>query len=127
MNTNEIRKWGYGSDETLANNLVSLTLSGTKTATTGLYKIDREISKIGDLAEIIDSNNKSFCVIEYINVEIKPFLEVDYAFAAKEGEGDKTIEEWRSKHRDFFKCEYSEEFNDGSLVVCEEFKVIKVL
>jgi uncharacterized protein YhfF len=127
MNTKEISKWSYGSDEELANTLILLTLNGRKTATTGLYKPGKEISKFGAWVEIIDSSNKSICVIEYTSVEVKPFLEVDYEFAVKEGEGDRTIEAWRSKHRDFFKREYPEEFTDSSLVVCEEFKVIKML
>lgn len=127
MNTNEIRKWGFGSNEALANKLKQLVLDGTKTATTGLYKADKEISKVGDIAEIVDSNNKSFCVIEYTNIEVKPFLDVPYTFAIKEGEGDESIEEWRIKHKDFFTREYPDNFTDKSLVVCEEFKVIKTL
>jgi uncharacterized protein YhfF len=127
MNTDEIRKWGFGDDKTLANRLRQLVLDGTKTATTGLYKSDKKISKAGDFAEIVDSNNKSFCIIEYTNIEVKKFLDVQYEFAVKEGENDKTIEEWRDSHRAFFKREYLNEFTDDSLVVCEEFKVIKVL
>jgi uncharacterized protein YhfF len=127
MNTNEIRKWGFGNDETLANRLKQLVLDGTKTATTGLYMSDKKISKAGDFAEIVDSNNNSFCIIEYTNIEVKPFLDVQYEFAVKEGEDDKTIEEWRNKHRTFFKCEYPNDFTDNSFVVCEEFKVIRVL
>ncbi|MFZ2189787.1 MAG: ASCH domain-containing protein [Candidatus Magasanikiibacteriota bacterium] len=37
------------------------------------------------------------------------------------------LESWRSKHKDFFAKEYPNQFNENSLVVCEEFKVVKVL
>lgn len=127
MNSKEIRKWGFGSNETLANKLKQLVLDGTKTATTGLYKPNKEISKVGDIAEIVDSDNKSFCVIAYTHIEVKPFLDVSYMFAIKEGEGDRSIEEWRVKHKDFFIREYPDDFTEESLVICEEFKVIKIL
>ncbi len=111
----------------MALKLKQLVLNGTKTASTGLYMSNGEVSKVGDLAEIMDSNNKSFCVIEYTKIEAKPFLEVPYTYVIKEGEGETALEEWRNSHRNFFEREYPNDFTDKSLVVCEEFKVIKVL
>lgn len=104
-----------------------LVLNGTKIVTIGLYKIGDKIAKVGDVAEIVDINNKSFCIIEYTNIEIKPFLDVSYEFAFKEGEGDDSIEKWRSNHIKFFNREYPNDFNQNSLVVCEEFRIVKIL
>lgn len=108
-------RWSFGDNEA-AGNLVKLVLSGQKTAATGLYREGQIIPKKGEYAEILDSNNKSVCIIQYTDVVIKPFLEVDYEYVLKEGESDKNLDEWREKHRIFFP-----ELSDDTLVVCEEF------
>ncbi len=117
-------EFNFGSDEMLASKLRDLVLKGEKTATIGLYRKGKEIPKSGELATITDSEGKKFCVVEYTNVEVKQFLEVDFEYAKKEGEGYVSIEEWRDSHREFFKKAYPDIFTDDSLVVCEEFKVI---
>ena len=113
-------EWDFGEDEALAKKLAQLVLEGQKKATTGLYQAGQQIPKIGECAAIVDSDKKRLCVIQYTRVEIKPFLEVDYDFAQKEGEGDADIEEWREKHRKFFKLT-----SDDVKVLCEEFVVTK--
>ena len=112
-------EWNFGEDKELAEKLKQLVLSGKKTATTGLYKEGQKIPNVGDYGAILDSDKKRFCVIQYTNVEIKPFLEVGYNFVQKEGERDKDVEEWREKHRKFFRLR-----NDDVEVVCEEFEVV---
>ena len=122
-----MQEFNFGSDEVFAGKLRDLVVKGEKTATTGLYREGKVISKVGEPATIMDSEGKKFCMVKYTKVEVKPFLEVDYEYAVKEGEGDSTIEEWRDSHRDFFRREYPDIFNDNSRVVCEEFKVVSVL
>lgn len=112
-------KWDFGNDKKLAEKLKQLVLDGKKKATIGLCYEKERISKIGDYETILDSNKNVFCVIRCTNVEIKPFLEVGYDFIKKEGEGDKSIEEWQEKHRKFFNLK-----DDNVRVVCIEFEVI---
>ncbi len=121
------REFNFGSDEVFATKLRNLVLEGKKTATTGLYRDGKDIPKIGDMATVTDSSGKKFCAIEYTKVSVVPFMEVDFEYVMKEGEGASTIEEWRESHRDFFRREYPNLFNDDSRVVCEEFKVVSVL
>ena len=111
--------WNFGDNIELTKKLATLVLSGKKIATTSLYYPGKKIPKAGELGEIIDSNNKQVCVIEYTKVEAKPFLEVNMDFIKKEGEGDESVNEWRKKHRKFFNTK-----EDSIKVVCEEFKVI---
>jgi len=115
-------QWDFGKDEKFAERLKNLVLSGKKTATTGLYKQNQKIPKVGEYAAILNTDRKRFCIIQYTNVEIKSFLEVDYNFVQEEGEGDKTVEEWREKHRKFFNLD-----NDDVKVVCEEFELVSKL
>lgn len=117
-------EWDFGNDR-LAEKLKELVLSGEKTATTGLWEVGDKIPKVGEYAGILDKNGKRFCIIQYTNVEVKSFLDVDFEFAVLEGEGDKNIEQWRQSHRKYFK-KYYQDFSDQSLVVCSQFKLISV-
>jgi len=119
-------EWGFGNDRILADKLKQLVLAGTKTATTGLWRQDKKIPTIGDYEAILDSTGKRFCIIQITNIQVKSFLDVDYDFAKKEGEGDATIDGWRENHRKVFR-RWSEAFTDQSLVICEEFKIVQSL
>lgn len=111
-------EWDFGDNRELAGRLKQLVVDGKKKATTSIYYPGKRIPKPGEYAAILDSDKKRFCVIQYTNIEIKPFLEVGYDFIEKEGEGDKDVEEWRRKHRKFFGLK-----DDNVKVVCEEFQL----
>lgn len=96
-----------------------MVVCGKKTATTSLYKEGSKLPRKGDRAAIRRFDGKQFCIIEYVNVDVMPFLSVGYDYVAKEGESDKDVEEWRQKHRAFFRLK-----DDNVKVICEEFKVI---
>lgn len=123
-----INRWSFGWNKTLADHLISLVFSWIKTATTGLYFNNEIIWKVGDYAIIYDEESwKDLCVIEYTKITIKSFIDVDFEYIQREGEWDKDIESWRDSHREFYTREYPWKLHDNSLVVCEEFKLIKKL
>ena len=78
----------------------------------------------GEYAAILDGDKKPFCIIQYTNSFVKPFLEVDWEFAKLEGEDYRDLEDWRNQHRDFFKREYGL-FSDDSLVICDQFVLVE--
>ena len=128
MDITKLKKWGFGGNVVLAKKLQQLVLEGRKTATTGLHKSTSQIlPKVGDLAVIMNHEGKPFCIIEYTKITLIPFLDVTYEYITKEGEGDKDVESWRNSHRDFFLREYPDSFTEDSLVICEEFRVMKTL
>lgn len=114
-------EWDFGDDRELADKLKKLVLGRVKKATTGLFSEGDKIPKVGDYGAILDSDKKRFCVIRYTNVEIKPFLEVEYDFIIKEGEGDRDVAEWREKHRKFFNIK-----DDNFKVICEQFELVSL-
>lgn len=118
-------EWNFGDNQALADKLKSLVISGQKTATTGLWRQGKILTPIGGYETILDSKGKRFCIIQVINIQVKPFIDVDWEFAHKEGE-DSDLESWRKGHRKIF-SEWSKNFTDDSLVVCEEFKVIETI
>jgi uncharacterized protein YhfF len=115
-------QWGFGNDKVQAERLKQLVLSESKKATTGLFHKGETLPIVGEYAAILDSTDQRFCIIQYTKVEVKDFLDVAYDFIQKEGEGDDDIEEWRQKHREFFNLT-----SDMVKVVCEEFKLVKIL
>jgi len=123
--------WYFCNNEEDANELAGLVKKGTKKATASLhclYGIENEpIPEVGDYIIIINWAGIAQCIIQITNVDIIPFEEVTEEFAAKEGEGDKTLSFWRKVHRKFFTLglkEYSKIFSEDMLMVCEEFEVV---
>jgi uncharacterized protein YhfF len=92
------------------------------------YEADgSQIPKPGDLSIILDGRGLPICLIETVEVEVKPFNQVDSQFAFDEGEGNRTIEFWRDAHWRFFTrtCqEIGREPVQDMPVVCERFKLI---
>lgn len=114
----------------IADGLVKLYLSGKKTAGSGLVK-DYEtagdpLPAVGDFWIVLDSQERPKCIAETVRVEIHPFCEVTEEIAVAEGEGDLSLNYWRSAHKRFFDP-YLAKFGisdlDNALVVTEFFNV----
>lgn len=125
---NTYESWAFGDNPDL---LVSLVLSGEKTATASayaLYELENEpIPEIGSYSVILDSKDEAKCIIQTTKVYVEEFSKVSKEHAYKEGEGDKSLDYWRKVHQEFFtKClkEADLEFDETMKVVCEEFKVV---
>jgi len=108
--------------------------NGNKRATTGLhaaYRFDKEpLPRAGDRTMVRDSRERDIAIIEVTEVEIRLYHEVDEAFAAIEGEGDRSLAYWQTVHWDFLGQECARigiSLNDEIKVVLEYFKVVKTL
>ena len=123
--------WYFGDGEEMASQLADLVLEGTKRATAGavdVYEFEGEdLPLAGDYSVITDFHGRAKCVIRTTSVEVVPFSEVTADFAAIEGEGDGSLDYWRSVHWDFFTREFKSfgiHPTEALLVVCEQFEVI---
>ena len=96
----------FGFPGPLREKLVSAILGGKKTASAGLLEEFRReglpIVAAGARELVVDSNGQGVAIIENIEVEIKPMVDVDLAFAIDEGEGFQTVDQWRDAHTRFF-------------------------
>lgn len=126
--TGEWEAWGFGDDP---DELGALVLAGKKTGTASalpLYELEGEpLPKAGEYSVILDGGDNALCVIRTLRVYVVPFCEVSPAHAAKEGEGDLSLDYWREVHRDFFERELAAAgltFSEQMPVVCEEFEVV---
>ena len=116
---NKLDRWTF---EINTDRLVNLVLDGKKTATTSLYKLDN-ISKIGDISILTDSNDNNVCFIKINNVIITEFKNITWDLAKLEGE-NKSIDEWRENHMNYFN-KIDSNFNENTKVIFEVFEVIK--
>ncbi len=129
----KIPSWQFGDTKKEADYLQGLVISGKKTATSSLYEsyLDKKmpLPKVGDKNVILDSKGRKRCSIITTKASHKPFSKVSAAFAFKEGEGDRSLAYWRKAHKKFFEKRLEKmkrKFDENTLIVCEEFKVLKI-
>ncbi|MCR5300368.1 MAG: GNAT family N-acetyltransferase [Erysipelotrichaceae bacterium] len=127
--TGEYDVWSFGD---APDELAFLVLAGIKTATSSAYDCyqcdgEEELPVTGGYSVITDSKDNAVCIIREERIRIVPFREVDTVHAYKEGEGDRSLEYYRSVHDPFFRRELAEcgkEFSEDSLIVLEEFELV---
>jgi uncharacterized protein YhfF len=121
-----MKSFAFGNTPEMNDQLLDLVLKGKKTATSWAAKWGREDGgQIGERSVILDSKGNKRVVIETVEVVKKPFSQVDESFAGAEGEGDLSLDHWRTEHERFFRAEDS--FSPEMEVYCEKFKVIEIL
>lgn len=115
----------------IGDELTRLVLNGTKTATSSVKLVydlgDELLPQVGDLSIVLYDDGSPACIIEETRVSVVSFNKVSKEHAYKEGEGKRTLEEWKKVHFNFFKAEYEEygyTFNENENCVLEEFKVV---
>jgi uncharacterized protein YhfF len=123
----------------LRDELVASILAGTKTATAGLlreYELEGEsLPKVGDLAVVVDSEDRPLAVIETTEVRVIRAGDVDLQFAVDEGEGFASVADWRAAHERFWQGgkmrealgDPAFEVTDDTPVVAERFRLVERL
>ena len=123
--------WGFGNSPEMADELGSLVYQGIKTATCSLlweHDFDGEpLPKVGELSIVLDGDERPLCLIETVDVSIRPYNQVDERFAYDEGEGDRSLQYWRQAHWQFFSkiCAQIQHTPEESMpLVCERFRLV---
>ncbi len=119
----------FCDSENAANECGQLVLDGIKTATCSAlieYKIENEdLPGQNDFFIITNFKNEALCIIQNVNVEIKKYKDIDEAWAAAEGEGDRSLDYWKKVHKAFFSRHLKQNglaFSEELDLVCESFK-----
>jgi uncharacterized protein YhfF len=121
----------FGDGPALADELGGLIASGIKTGTcSALWDWEAEgnpIPEVGLISIVLDGQGHPLCIIETTEVTQRRFNQVDADFARSEGEGDLSLEYWRSAHTNFFSRtlpKIGRQFSADMPLVCERFKLI---
>ncbi|MEX2323030.1 MAG: ASCH domain-containing protein [Acidimicrobiia bacterium] len=121
--------WGFG-DESMPETMTELALlvrDGPKRATTGVlaeYEDEGEpIDEVGRFTVILGGGGEPVCVTRNTSVEVRRFGDVDDEFARTEGEGDGSLEYWRSSHQEYF-ANAGYPVDDDTLMVLVTFELV---
>ena len=118
--------WSFGASRAMADELVTLVLDGTKTATSSAladYEAAGEpVPEVGSLGIVTDGAGRPRALVATTDVRRARFDEVDEEHARLEGEGDRSLAHWRAAHEEFFTATGS--FTPTMDVVLERFRVV---
>lgn len=122
--------WAFGATAEHADALLDLVLDGTKTATScamwDLEAEDEPVPQVGAMSIVIDSDGTPRAVLVTTEVATVPFDRVDAEHAYLEGERDRSLEQWRAIHQEFFTDHalHDRGFSADMPVVLERFRVL---
>lgn len=123
--------WYFGNSSRQASELAAFVVEGVKTATASLLETNKLLPEKAPITDgysvVTNFEGEPMCVIQTTEIRHLPFGEVDSMFAYDEGEGDRTLEDWREAHRAYFTREAAEmgfEFDENSIVCCERFRLL---
>ncbi|MFD8201289.1 ASCH domain-containing protein [Streptomyces sp. NPDC059701] len=123
-----MRALELGTAGEMRERLNALVLAGRKTATTGLlaeYVEETEgLEFEGERLALLGNAGDRVATIEITGVEVVPFAEVTWEHAAAEGEGDRSLDEWRTGHSRFWNAIGTPVDGDTPLV-CLRFRLVE--
>jgi uncharacterized protein YhfF len=96
----------FGFPGPLRDRLVAAILRGEKTATSSLaveWEADEEpLPRAGERETVVDSEGRPIAVIEVVATSVIRLGDADLALALDEGEGFRSVAEWRAEHERFW-------------------------
>jgi uncharacterized protein YhfF len=121
-----------GSTPSTADEGVALILDGIKTGTSSAYwhYPDGRIPFVGALSVLLDGSGRARAVLQTEEVEVKPFGAVNADFAFAYGEGDRTLDWFRSEIGAWYRGEaarHGKSFSDDTPIICERFTILRRL
>jgi uncharacterized protein YhfF len=119
-----LESFAFGDSPDMADRLLGLVLAGEKTATCWSVR-DGEQTHVGKRMLVNDGAGRPRAIVETVSLEQMAFDQVPWSFAAAEGEGDRTLEDWRAGHRAYFTRNGG--FAPDMVLWCERFRLIETL
>ena len=124
----------FGDSAAMADELLTLVLTGRKRATASLVRDYRRTGghpfpKVGEYIVWLDGSGCPRCITQTTSVEVKPLSQVHAQFAWDEGEGDRSRAWWLDAHRNYFARQAAREgfaMHDDIETVFERFDLIWV-
>src|SRR5207247_604870 len=104
--TRALDVFAFGNSPELAAKLAHLVVNGVKRGSTGwLAAAERDgspIPEVGTISIVTDGFGYPRCAIRTDRVEHRRFADIDATQSWAEGEGDRTLEDWREGHLRYF-------------------------
>jgi uncharacterized protein YhfF len=122
--------WSFGVTREQADEFVAMVLAGTRSATSSsiwdYQATGAPLPQVGTLGIVLDGADTPRVLIATTAVAMVPFGEVPAEHAYLEGEGDRTLADWRERHRRTLAehAQHGRGFDATMLVVLERFTVL---
>ena len=123
--------WYFGDSEQLAHDLVELVLHGPKRATAGLALTADQFPQTAGVRDgfsvVTEFDGTPRAVIRTSGLERRKFSDVDAKFAWDEGEGDRTLDDWKAGHWRYFSRECASlgrQMSQDAEVCLERFELL---
>ena len=121
----EMESFSFGDSPELADELLALVLIGKKTATCWAASEGDKGVVPGKRWIVKDGQGLASAILETVELERRRFGEVDAAFAHDEGEGNRSLADWRRMHTAYFTRRG--EFSPDMELYCERFRLVEAL
>jgi uncharacterized protein YhfF len=123
------RAFSFGDAGPMRRRLTALALAGAKVATAGLLQQDyvdegEPIEVVGERQALLGDDGEVAAIIEITRVETHRLLEVPWEFAQAEGEGFRSIQQWRDGHRSYY-AKLGIDVDDRTSFVCVWFRLVE--
>jgi uncharacterized protein YhfF len=118
-------RFPFGDGPELADELLALILAGRKTATCWSAAEGPKGTEVGKQWVVEDGAGRPRAVLQTIELTQRRFDQVDPAFAADEGEGDRSLAYWRAAHQNYFTRNGG--FSSDMLLWCERFRLVHII
>jgi uncharacterized protein YhfF len=110
----------------------ALILDGVKTTTSSAHwdYPDGRIPFVGALSVLLDGAGRCRAIVETLRVEIMPFRAIDADFARAYGEGERTLDWFRSVMGAWYRdgaLRHGQAFSGDTPIICEWFAVVRRL
>ena len=123
--------WHFCDNEIDADACAALVLTRRKRATApSVWFFDSRrlpLPAVGDLDIVTNWDGEAQCIIQTTNAQVVRFMDVTAEHAAAEGEGDGSLEFWRSTHWAYYQRELAGIGHipaEDMPVVCQQFKPV---
>lgn len=116
--------WPFGDNPELQERLAALIVAGLKTATCSA-EVENVSAQPGERGLVVIRDDHPVAVIEVETATSVRFCDVTAEQAALEGEGDLSLDYWRSAHRDYFSR--VTDFADDLELIFETFRLVDIL
>ena len=121
----ELERFSFGDNPKLADELLELVLIRKKTATCWAASEGEKGVAVGKRWIVNDGQGRASAIVETVELTRRRFGGVDAAFAHDEGEGDRSLDDWRRMHTAYFGRRG--EFSPDMELYCERFRLVEVL
>ncbi len=121
----------FFDNEKDANHSLELVLNNTKKAMShsllGLQNRNEPLPKIGSFIVLTDWEGTAKCIVKTVSVKLKPLFSIDVDYAQLEGEGDKSLDQWKNMYLNYFTRElapFGRVPKESMIVVCVTFEKV---